>query len=147
MIAVSPGLGDHVDRGTLGASVLGGEALGSDLEFLHGLKRKLHDRATDRVVFIVDAIDGRVDIAAIGAVDRKDRIAIFGRVVGVRGFHTGSEISQIRGVAAGQRKIFDFPGRDVLTDAGFGEVDDRRFAGNFNHLRRGARAERQVDGS
>ncbi len=80
---VGAALGDDVDGGAFRAAVLSREALGADVKLLHGFKGKLHHRSADSVVFVVDAVDGDVDVASAVAVHGQDRVAVLGGIVGV----------------------------------------------------------------
>ena len=123
VIVVGARLGDHVDGSAFRAAIFGGEALGADLEFLHGFERKLHDGTADGVVFIIDTIDGDVDVATTLSVDGKNRVTVFGGIVRIGSFNAGSEIGEVGDVATEKRKLFNFTGSDVLADAGLGQVD------------------------
>ena len=79
---------DHVDGSAFGAAVFGREALRTDLEFLDRFQGKLHYRAANCIVFVVNTIDGDIDIAAVFSVHRENRIAVLGRVIRIGGFHT-----------------------------------------------------------
>ena len=62
-------LGDHVDGGAFGAAIGRRETLRADQELFHRFQGKLHDRPADGAVFVVDAVDGDVGVAANIAVD------------------------------------------------------------------------------
>src|SRR5581483_7743704 len=68
VIVVGALFSDHIDGSAFGTAVLGGEALGADLKFLHSFERKLHHRSADGVVLVIDTIDGNVYIATTLAV-------------------------------------------------------------------------------
>ena len=106
--------------------------MGADDKFLYRFERELHDWTTDGIVFVVHAVDRDVDVASSLAIDGKNGVAVFRRIVGVSGFHAGSEIGEIGDVAAQQRKFFDFGGGNVLADVGFALIDDRGFASDFD---------------
>src|SRR5262249_54839261 len=65
---IRSGFRDYVDGSSLRPAVDRREALGGHLEFLHGFRRKLHDRAANRVVFVVDSVDADIHVAAALAV-------------------------------------------------------------------------------
>src|SRR5437016_5235498 len=88
MIDVRALFRDHVDGGAFGAAIFSRESLRADFEFLDSFQGKLHYRAADRVVLVVDPIDRNVDIAAAGSVYRDNRVTVLGRVIGIGGFHT-----------------------------------------------------------
>ena len=145
MIGVAAGLGDHVDGSALGAAVLSGKPLRADLEFLDSLQGKLHHCAADRVVFVIDAVDGGVDIAPVRAVNRNNRVTVLGRIVRVSRFRAGSKIRQIGRIAADKRQLGDLTGRYVLTHAGFCKIHDWSCTRHFHNFSGGPRAESHVD--
>ncbi len=147
MIAVGARLGDHVDGSAFRAAIFCGEALGADLEFLHGFERKLHDGTADGVVFVIDTVDGDVDVATTVSVDGKNRVTVFGGIVRIGSFNTGSEISEIGDVATEKRKLFNFTGSDVLADAGLGDFDEWGLGSDFDSFRTGADLEFDVGGN
>ena len=81
VVVVGARLGDHVDSSALRAAVFSGEALRTDLEFLNSLKRHLHYRTANGVVFVVYPVNRGIHITAVGTVNGKDGVAILGRIV------------------------------------------------------------------
>src|SRR2546422_561902 len=81
VIVVRAELRNQVDGGAFRTPVGGREALRADHEFLNSLERKLHHRTADGVVFVVDAIDGYVDVAPALPIHREDCITVLGRVI------------------------------------------------------------------
>src|SRR5262249_8363715 len=127
---VLAGLGDDVDRRAFAPTVGGGEALRADDEFLHGFERELHHRTADGVVFVINAVDGDVDVAPLSAVDAEDRIAHFGRVIGGNRLHARSEKSQIGEVAAIQRQVADISRTQVEAEVGPLRINNRGLPGD-----------------
>ena len=125
-------LGNHVNSRALGFSIRCRETLCADLEFFHGFKWKLHHRPANSVVLVIDTVDGHVDIATVLAIDGENRITIFGRVIGICCFHTGSQVRQISDVPSNHRKFFDFFRSDLLADIGFVSVQQWNLAGDFH---------------
>jgi hypothetical protein len=65
----------------------------------------LHDRPADGVVFIVNPIDGDVDVATLTAVDTENGDAVLGRVIGTDRTRAWGEVREIAEVTAIQRQI------------------------------------------
>src|SRR5215469_2280911 len=105
MVIVRSGFRDYVNRGACRTSVDRREALRGDLEFLHCFCGNLHDRPTHRVVFIVDAVDGGVYVAAALAVHRQDRVAVLRRIVRIGSLYTRGEIRKIGDITTDQRQL------------------------------------------
>src|SRR5262249_15597684 len=95
MVGVGTGLGNHVDGSAGVASVDGREALRGNLEFLHGFGWHLHHRPADRIIFVVNTVNGDVHVASAVAIDGKDRVTVLGGIVGISGFNAGSQISEV----------------------------------------------------
>ena len=89
MVLVGSGLRDQVDRGTFGTAIGCREALRADHEFLHGFEGELHHRPANRVVFVIDTVDGYVHVAPALSINGKNRIAVFRGVVRIRSFYAG----------------------------------------------------------
>src|SRR2546430_8838155 len=56
------------------------------------LEGKLHHRATDGVVLVVHAINCDIDVAAVLAVNGKNRVAVLGWIVRVCRLHTWRQV-------------------------------------------------------
>ena len=108
VITVAAALGDDVDGGAFRAAVLGREALGADLELLNGFERKLHHRAADGVVLVVDAVQGHVHVTAAVTVDGEDGVTVLGGIVGVGKLDARSQVSKVGHIAADKGKLLDF---------------------------------------
>ena len=120
---IGAGFGDDVESGAFAAAVLGGEAVGADLELLHGFEGKLHDGTADGVVLVVDTVDGGVGVASAGTVDGVDGVAIFGGVVAVDHLDAGCEDGEIGDVAAVEGKVDDLLGCDGARAVGLLHVE------------------------
>ena len=132
MKLIGSGFGDDVESSAFAAAVLGGEAVGADLELLHGFEGKLHDCAADGVVLVVDSVDGGVGVASAGTVYRVDGITILGGVVAVDHLDAGREDSEIGDVAPVERKVDDLLGSDGSRTIGLLGVDELVGGGYFN---------------
>ena len=136
MPLVAPGFCDHIDRGTLRPAIRGGKALRADHEFLDRLEGKLHHRATDGVVLVVHAINCDIDVAAVLAVNGKNRVAVLGWIVRVCRLHTWRQVREIGDITANHRQFFDLAWSNTLTDTRLQLVHEERLTGyldNFGH--------------
>ena len=144
MELVRSALGDDIDSRALRSAVFSREALRADVVFLNSLERKLHHHAADRVVLVVDAIDGDVHVAATVAIDREDRVPILGRIVGVCCFHAGCKIGEVGRIAASKGRSSTSLGvmfsviRSINVDEGSG-------AGNLYNRGGRSRTQRHID--
>ena len=146
VIAVGSRLGDHVDGRALRSSICGREALGADGKLLHGFQRKLHDRATDGAVLIVDSVYGDVHIAAVLPIDRENRVPALGGVVRVRGLNTGNEVCEVGYIPPDQRKFLHFRRGDILAHARLGLINQEGFSGYLDDFIRSAGLQLCIDG-
>src|SRR6185437_9269603 len=144
VIVIASRLGDHVDGGAFRPAVLGGKPLRTDLEFLHGLKGKLHHRAADGVVLVIDAVDGDVHVPAARAIYGKNGVAVLGRVIGIGGLYAWSQVGEIGDIASDHRQLLHFSRSDVLADAGLLHIDQRGVAGDLYHFGRDSRIQCRV---
>ena len=129
---IGAGFGDDVESGAFAAAVLGGEAVGADLELLHGFEGKLHDGAADGVVLVVDSVDGGVGVASAGTVYRVDRVTILGGVVAVDHLDAGSEDGEVGDVAAVEGKVDDLLWGDGGGTVGLLHVEELVGGVDFN---------------
>ena len=121
---VRAGLGDHVDHAAGCAAELGVVAVGLNLEFLHGIDRRIDDAAVDvgsRVGRAIEqqflrtrasAADVEVGLEEVAAQFLAAAVAEVGAER-----HAGSQTDQRQRVADIQRQTFDRPRVHDLSDA------------------------------
>src|SRR4029077_4707124 len=107
-------------------------------EFLDRFERDLHNRAANRVVLVIETVDGHVYVATVLAVDGQNCVAILSWIVGVSRFHTGSEIREVSHVASKEWELLHLFRCDVLAHIRFGLVDKRYVVANLDRFTRRA---------
>ena len=136
---VGAGLGYDVDGRTFTAAVYRREPLRADIELEDGFKRELHNRAANRVVFVVNAVDRHVDVSSGGTVGGKHSDALLGGIVRIRGFRSRREVCQVGKITAVQRKVFDLFRSNGTADVAARSINNSTgLRLHCHHLRLGA---------
>ena len=84
------GFRNHINGSAFATTVHRREALRTYDELLNCFEWKLHHRATDGVVLVIDAINRDVNIAATRTINAENRYTILSRIIRVDRLHSGS---------------------------------------------------------
>ena len=137
----------RVDDRAAGASVLGAEVVGDDLELFDRVRRHLHDLVREALVagavgVVVDAVEDEVVERAAHAVHVERRVA---RRADRRGPDAGRQQREVGVGAAVQRQVDDLLVRDDLAAIARLRFQHAARAGDFDRFPDATHLQREVD--